>query len=99
MARSYRHGNGRVVPRSGGGQFRKTTMTDIGLSACQAEGCGKIFTPDYESARTAGGFVDPRKLRDIGQFCGEHGGAEKADTGLRVQQDVAGLFDKPIGGE
>lgn len=94
MSRAYKHGNGRVVPRAAGGQFRKATLADVGMAVCQAEGCWKIFVPDYEAARGEGGFVDPRKLRDIGKYCAEHGGAEKEDTGLRVKQDVAGFFDK-----
>lgn len=31
MARSYRASNGRIIPRRGGGQFRKTTLQDFGI--------------------------------------------------------------------
>lgn len=32
MARSYRASNGRIIPRRGGGQFRRTTLQDFGIS-------------------------------------------------------------------
>lgn len=38
MSRAYRHGNGRIQLRSGGGRFRDATLADVGLEVdvCQA---------------------------------------------------------------
>lgn len=59
----YRHKNKRLVPRGGNGQFRKTTLEDIGLACC--ENCGEVFRP----ALPVGEFVDPREYRMARRFC------------------------------
>ena len=32
MARSYKSSSGRIIPRRSGGQFRRTTLQDFGIS-------------------------------------------------------------------
>ena len=39
MTRAYRHGNGRIQDRSGGGRFRHSTLADVGLACEVCESC------------------------------------------------------------
>jgi hypothetical protein len=75
MARPYRASNKRIIHRTGGGRFRRTTLGDIGLSEC--ENCGKLFAPDFDRAVSPQGFVDPRAMNDLKKLCKDCGGYEK----------------------
>lgn len=39
MPRHYRHGNGRIQHRAGGGRFRHSTLGDVGLAADVCPSC------------------------------------------------------------
>lgn len=43
MSRPYRHGNGTITLRGGGGRFRRTTLGDFGLAAEVCEACRRIL--------------------------------------------------------
>ncbi len=62
----YKAPNKRLISRGRGGRFRKTTLSDIGMSTCKM--CGAIFTPDFSSL---GEFIDPRAMRDLQETCPE----------------------------
>lgn len=70
---TYRHGNGRLQHRTGGGTFRRSTLADIGMALCP---CGNIFTPDLSDLRDAP-FIDPREVRERGRVCPECRAKEK----------------------
>lgn len=66
MPRPYRASNKRIQFRSGGGRFRKTTLGDVGLGACDK--CGAIFVPNFTGMDVA--FVDPREFNARRRTCG-----------------------------
>jgi hypothetical protein len=63
---SYRHSNGRIQHRGGGGRFRHSTLADVGLGECDK--CGKLFVPDYSDL---GPIIDPRVMRERQRTCRE----------------------------
>lgn len=59
MPRSYKAPNKRIIPRSSGGQFRKTTALDFGIGGiCQ--NCNHFLLRHYDGD-TRAEFLDPRK--------------------------------------
>lgn len=67
MARPYKAPNKRIIHRTRGGRFRRSTLSDVGLGCC--ERCGGIFTPDVESARDDSGFIDPFEFNRARKIC------------------------------
>ena len=63
MPRTYKHRNGRLVHRRVGGQFRKSTLADIGMGHC--EDCNCLFTVEVSN----GEFIDPRQVNLFGRKC------------------------------
>ena len=68
MARAYRHGNGAIQFRTGGGQFRQATLRDMGITdenknadsfICNI--CGREFIPILLSGICCG--VDNKRLK------------------------------------
>jgi hypothetical protein len=67
MSRPYRATNKRIIQRSGTGRFRKTTLGDVGLGACDQ--CGRIFVPNLSGLD--GPFIDPREFNARRATCGD----------------------------
>jgi transcription elongation factor Elf1 len=66
MSRAYRAPNRRVIQRAGSGQFRQTTLADVGVAQCRA--CGEYFTPDVADLAAP---INPRDYRDRQERCAE----------------------------
>lgn len=61
MPRSYKAPNKRIIPRSGNGRFRKTTMADFGIGGiCQK--CRHLLVHHYDGDENDP-MIDPRKFR------------------------------------
>jgi hypothetical protein len=67
---AYKHGNGRLVQRSGNGRFRKTTPEDLGIMDANKEGivficnvCEREFVPLVLSGKCCG--VDDKRRKVI----------------------------------
>jgi len=58
----YKAANGRLIARARSGQFRRSTLADIGLACCAK--CKVIFTP----ARPPGD-INPRDFHTLQRFC------------------------------
>lgn len=68
--KSYKHGNGRLVQRSGNGRFRKTTPEDLGIYDANKEGivficnvCEREFVPLVLSGKCCG--VDNKRRKEV----------------------------------
>ncbi len=75
MPHPYKHPNRRLTHRTAGGQFRRSTLADIGMATC--EKCGAIFAPQLPEPGPMG-LVDPKAVRDARRFCPEHARQENA---------------------
>ena len=72
MAKSYyKHSNGRIQMRGGGGRFRRSTLADIGMGVCPTPGCRHLTRSFYDGDENEE-FLDPRKFRQRCYTCEPH---------------------------
>ena len=92
MARAYRSASGRIQQRRAGGQFRRSTLADVGLASTPCPSCGAVNPREI-------GLPPPVTCPACGErlqaACPEHGDACGLGCAARPCERCGGTGPQP----